>query len=77
MPLQKEPLKQGIVQLMKDMMDRTEPAYDEFADRMSTLIETYVKTATVIVNPGIPVATTGGPAAQTGATTATGSGIIT
>ncbi|MCX6266857.1 MAG: hypothetical protein NTW16_05795 [Bacteroidetes bacterium] len=76
MPLQKAPLKQGIANLMKDMMDRTDPSYDEFADRLSTLIETYVKTGTVTVALGIPVSTAGSPTAQTGSTTATGTGTI-
>ena len=61
---------------MQDMMDRTEPSYDEFAERLSVLIETYVKTGTVTVAPGIPVATTGSATAQTGATTSTGTGTI-
>jgi len=47
MALQKEPLKQGIVALMKDMMKREEPSYDEFAERLSALIELYVKSGTV------------------------------
>ncbi len=61
---------------MKDMMDRTDTSHDEFAERLSTLIETFVKSGTVIVATGIPVATAGGPTAQTGATTATGTGTI-
>ena len=76
MPLQRAPLKQGIASLMKDMMDRKDPSYDEFADRLSTLIETYVKSGTVTVAAAIPVATTGSATAQTGVTTATGTGVI-
>lgn len=76
MALQRAPLKQGIVQLMKDMMEREEPSYDEFADRLSDLIEQYVKTGTVTVAQGIPVSTTGTAAAQTGVTTSTGTGTI-
>jgi hypothetical protein len=76
MPLQKPPLKQGISALMQDMMDKTEPSYDEFAERLSTLIETFVKTGTVTVAVGIPVATAGSPTAQTGSTTAPGTGTI-
>lgn len=76
MALQRAPLKQGIVQLMKNMMEREEPSYDEFADRLSDLIEQYVKTGTVTVAQGIPVSTTGTAAAQTGVTTSTGTGTI-
>ncbi len=76
MALQRAPLKQGIVQLMKDMMEREEPSYDEFADRLSDLIEQFVKTGTVTVAQGIPVSTTGTAAAQTGVTTSTGTGTI-
>lgn len=61
---------------MKDMMEREEPSYDEFADRLSDLIEQYVKTGTVTVAQGIPVSTTGTAAAQTGVTTSTGTGTI-
>lgn len=77
MALQRTPLKQGISDLMKEMMGRTEPSYDEFAEKLSGLIETFVKTGTVTVATGIPVATAGSAAAQTGATTATGTGQIT
>lgn len=76
MALQRAPLKEGIVGLMKDMMEREEPSYDEFADRLSTLIEIFVKTGTVTVAQGIPVATAGSATAQTGATTGTGTGAI-
>ncbi len=76
MALQRSPLKQGIVQLMKDMMEREDPSYDEFADRLSALIEVYVKTGTVTVAQGIPVSTTGSPTAQTGMTTGPGTGTI-
>jgi hypothetical protein len=39
-------------------------------------VEHIVATAVVTVAPGIPVATAGGPAAQTGATTAPGTGTV-
>lgn len=44
---------------------------DEAASLVATGIDNYVKTATV--NSGIPVATTGSAAAQTGTTTGPGS----
>jgi hypothetical protein len=46
------------------------------AASIATRVDAYIKTATVTVAPGIPVATAGGPAAQTGATTAPGSAVI-
>ncbi|MEI6683424.1 MAG: hypothetical protein WCO44_12380 [Bacteroidota bacterium] len=76
MGLQKDILKQGIVQLMADMakMDKTD--HEQYADRLSTLIDAFVKSGQVVVLQGIPVATYGSATAQTGATTAQGSGII-
>ena len=50
---------------------------DEIATVISDAIDTYIKAATVTVALGIPVTTAGTAAAQTGATTATGSAIIT
>ena len=41
-----------------------------FGEKASTAIDTFVKSATIIVPPGQLVATAGSPAAQTGATTA-------
>jgi hypothetical protein len=40
------------------------------ADQIATAIDTYVRAA--VVNPGIPVSTTGSATAHTGATTGTG-----
>ena len=76
MGLQRQPLKQGIITLMTDMMERAEPSYDEFAERLSLLIESFVKTGHVTVAAQIPVATTGTATAQTGATQTTGHGTI-
>lgn len=39
-------------------------------------METWIKTGIVTVQPGIPVATAGSPAAQTGTTTGPGTGTI-
>ena len=76
MALQKLALKASIKQLLQDMMQRENASFDEFADRLSAAIDTYVKTGTVTVAAGIPVATTGSAAAQTGVTTAPGTGTI-
>lgn len=48
----------------------------QFADDLAGVIANAIKSATVTVNPGIPVATAGSPAAQTGATTGPGSGTL-
>lgn len=76
MALQKSALKEGIKKLLDDMSKAEEPSHDQFAERLSTLIDTFVKTGTVTVAQGIAVATTGSATAQTGATTATGTGTI-
>lgn len=70
MALNKILLKQQILTLMTEMRSREEVSDDEYAERLSTIIDTYIKSATITVPMGIPVATAGSPAAQTGATTA-------
>ena len=47
-----------------------------FGDSLAKVIANAIKSATVIVNPGIPVATAGTPIAQTGATTGLGNGSL-
>ncbi len=76
MALAKPALKSSIKQLLQDMMNREDASFDEFATRLSDAIDSYVKTGTVTVAAGIAVATTGSAAAQTGATTAPGTGTI-
>lgn len=76
MALNKAALQGGILQLLTDMEQRTSNAKPEFAERLATLIDTYVKTGTVTVQAGITVATAGSATAQTGATTSTGTGTI-
>lgn len=46
------------------------------AEAIANRVDAYIKTATITVNPGIPVATAGSPAAQTGATTGPGTATI-
>ncbi|MCW3088936.1 MAG: hypothetical protein JWP81_5 [Ferruginibacter sp.] len=66
MALNKTALKEGIVQLHTDMSAREENSIEEYAERLSDLIDAYVKTGTV--QPGITVSVTGG----SGVTTSTG-----
>lgn len=75
MPLNKAALKSGIKNLIQNIAEN-EGSYDDFANGLGDLIDTYVKTGLVTVALGIPVATTGSAAAQTGATTAAGTGTI-
>lgn len=55
-----------------------DPAIQDEANlKLATAIVNYITAnAEVTVQPGIAVATTGGPAAQTGATTSPGTGTI-
>lgn len=72
MPLNKPALKSGIQALLAEMRTKEENADEYFSDQLATLIDTYVKTATVTVSPGIAVTTSTGA----GATTAPGSGTL-
>ncbi len=76
MSLNKAKLQTDIEQLLEDMMQKEEKSFSEFAKRLSTAIEGFVKTGTVTVAAGISVSTAGTAAAQTGATTSTGTGTI-
>ncbi len=76
MALNKPGLKTGILGLLNEMRTKQENADEYFAEQLSTLIDTYVKTATVTVAAGIAVTTTGTAAAQTGATTSPGTGTL-
>lgn len=71
MPLIKDTLK---AQLLAVFLKENTP--DEAADQIAAAIDSYIKTATITIVPGIPVATAGTAAAQTGATTGPGTGSI-
>lgn len=49
---------------------------EEYAERLASLIDAFVRSGEVTVDPGISVGTAGTAAAQTGATTSEGKGII-
>ncbi len=77
--LNKEGLKQDIKKIYKKAQKETDDAdkvLEMLASGLADAIEKFVKNATVTVAAGIPVATAGTAAAQTGATTATGTGQI-
>lgn len=69
MSLNKPALKNAIKALLTEMSTKEENSIDEFADRLSTAIDVFVKSGTVTVN----VTTTGSATSQTG----TGTGAIT
>jgi hypothetical protein len=66
MALNKEVLKSRIAEIMTDMMEREDTSIDEFATRLSSAIDVYVKQATVVY--------TGGLIAPNGAVTGTFNG---
>lgn len=76
MPLVVNTLKTEILSLLTGMREKTEVSDDEFAGKLAETIDKYIRTATVTVAAGIAVSTTGSPAAQTGVTTAPGTGTI-
>lgn len=77
MGLNKQTLKQGIIDLQQDMLTKTEANTEEYAERLASLIDTFVRSGEVTVDPGISVSTTGTAAAQSGTTTSVGKGTIT
>lgn len=73
MPLIKPTLEMQIYAAFKKMSTSgkdLDDAQKQLAKDLATAIDTYIKSATVIVPPGQAVATAGSPAAQTGATVA-------
>nr|DAI47758.1 MAG TPA: hypothetical protein [Caudoviricetes sp.]DAJ64166.1 MAG TPA: hypothetical protein [Caudoviricetes sp.] len=76
MALNKQALKQGIIALQQDMQRKTDSSMEEYAERLASLIEAFVKSGEVTVQPGISVSTAGTATAQTGVTNSTGTGTI-
>ena len=72
MALNRLQLKNDLKSLLSDMkkLDNSEQGIEIYADRLSTIINDYIKSAQV--NSGISVSVTGTAAAQTGATTSPG-----
>ena len=77
MALNKQALKQGIITLQQDMLTKTEANPEEYAERLASLIDAFVRSGEVTVAPGIQVGTAGTATAKTGATTGEGKGKIT
>lgn len=76
MALDKQTLKAGIIALQQDMQRKTDASMEEYAERLASLIDAFVRSGEVTVGAGIPVSTTGTAVAQTGATTSVGKGVI-
>ena len=76
MALNKEQLKQGIITLQQDMLTKTNSSTEEYDERLASLIDAFVRSGEVTVDPGISVSTAGTAAAQSGATTSVGKGSI-
>lgn len=72
MGLNKEQLKQGIIRLQQDMLTKTDASMEEYAERLASLINDFVKSGEVTVQAGITLQA----GAYTGATTSTGMGTI-
>lgn len=53
MALNNDLLKNKIVNLMKDMLEREETSIEEFAERLTEGIEDYVKSATIKYTSGL------------------------
>ena len=59
MSLDKGALKADIVQLLTDMMTREESSIEEFAERLSTAVDSYTKGANIVYTSGLTSATGG------------------
>jgi hypothetical protein len=75
MALVQTALEQKLLALF-NRMKQAETSEADFAGELAKIINDHIKTAQVTVNPGIPVATAGSAAAQTGATSGPGSGSL-
>ncbi|MCY4418458.1 MAG: hypothetical protein OXB93_01250 [Cytophagales bacterium] len=74
MPLNKTALEQALRIIFEDRSE-TKTA-EQTARKIANAIDSYIKSATVTVASGIPVATAGSAASQVGATTAPGTGTL-
>ena len=72
MALNKQALQQGIIRLQQDMQRKTDASMEEYAERLASLIDTFVRSGEVTVQAGITLQA----GAYTGATTSTGMGTI-
>ena len=59
MALNKVILKNNIIAIMQDMMSREETSIEEFAERLASTIDVYVKDAEIVYKTGLTSATGG------------------
>ncbi len=59
MALNKVILKNNIIAIMQDMMSREETSIEEFAERLASAIDVYVKDAEIVYTTGLTSATGG------------------
>lgn len=87
MPIATEALRTSLTQGIKDALNQpidetsnSDEVKQRFAQNIANAIadgvDAWIKTATVTVQAGIPVSTSGSPTAQTGVTTGQGTGTI-
>ena len=76
MPLIAASLEAQLLADFKSINLGSDDAAAKVASAIASRVDAYIKTATITVSPGIPVATAGSPAAQTGATTGPGTATI-
>lgn len=72
MALNKQALKKGIIDLHQDMLTKTDNSIEEYAERLASLINDFVKGGEVIVRAGITLQA----GTYAGATTSEGKGTI-
>lgn len=72
MALNKQALKQGIIALQQDMLTKTDNSIEEYAERLASPIDSFVKSGEVTVRAGITLQA----GTYAGATTSEGKGTI-
>lgn len=60
MSLNKAALKSDIVTILTEMLTREETSIEEFAERLSDSVDTYVKSAKIVYTTGLIAPSTGG-----------------
>ena len=78
MPLIQEKLKSDIKALSKEMtnFEDQDEALDHYSSELAKIITEYIKSATVTVNPGIPIVGANAAGPVSGTTTGPGSGTL-
>lgn len=69
-------LEEFLLSMQDNPTEETKSKISKFSSGLTKWLVDTIKSSTVIVDPGIPVTTAGTPTAQSGATTAPGSGSL-